>query len=141
MDTRKCPECGVENEVSRATCIVCHARMTPKKVKGSPNPLEDKNDLPQIPPEPILSKPKEKKVRKGRIESVVKDKEPEVKIKRRARRKSKIPEPETFLVLRDGKLQAVNVKLTVRAIKPKEVSGVEQTLIFMWNRNKDLFTD
>jgi hypothetical protein len=117
--------------------------MIPKKVKGSPNPFEGKGKG-QVGPETKDSKEKETSAKqKGDV--TPKDKKEEKKIPtprvKRHRRKSKIPEPTTFLVLQKGKLQAVNVRLTVRAIKPKEVGGVERNLISMWNRNKDLFTE
>jgi hypothetical protein len=136
MDIRKCPECGVENPVSRATCQVCHAPMMGKKdQKGSVDPFVDKTS-------PVTEPQKEKKPRgRPKTDIPIKDKKEEPpKAKRRARRKSKISEP-TFLILQDGKLQVVNIRIAVKAIKPKEVRGVERNLITIWNRNKDLFTD
>ena len=108
--TRPCPECGVENPVSSITCQVCHARMDQKKnPKGSPNPFEEETG-------PDAKDTTEKKTRSRRKKEVIpEDKKEEKKVsapkvKRRAKRKSKIEEP-TFFTIQNGKLQAVNVRL------------------------------
>jgi len=135
--TRPCPECGVENPVSSITCQVCHARMDQKKnPKGSPNPFEEETG-------PDAKDTTEKKTRSRRKKEVIpEDKKEEKKVsapkvKRRAKRKSKIEEP-TFFTIQNGKLQAVNVRLAVKIVKPKELMNLERNLISIWNRNKDL---
>jgi hypothetical protein len=134
-DKVKCPECGIENPKSRATCQVCHHPLRKPASKDA-----------------SASEKKEAKAEKPETKTTAKNpfddkKEPTIKeaaikagkkvIKRRARRKSRKPTNEQYFIL--GSAGLIPVEISIK-VKKAEAKGDASKLIEFYKHNKDLIS-
>jgi hypothetical protein len=111
---------------------------------GKINPLLDENPKPDTPK--TEEKPKAKRGRKPKVKPIEtpteSPTEPEKapRKKRVIRRKRRSASGTVLFSLEDGKLQAVRiVPFVLRPINKKELHPKAQSILSLWNRNKNLF--
>lgn len=134
-DKVKCPECGIENPKSRATCQVCHHPL--RKPAGKDASASEKKEAKADKPEP-------KTTTKNPFDD---KKEPTIKeaatkagkkvIKRRARRKSRKSTNDQFFILGAGGLIPIDISIKIAKSEPK---GDASKLIDFYKRNKTLIS-
>lgn len=137
MAELNCPQCGVVNDSTRATCVACTSILRrPQVAKDTgPSPF---NATPK--PKSASKKKAQRKPRRknsvppaAKTEAVpTKDKPPKKRQVRR--RRKKVSATELFMLV-DGKLQPVSVVTVTKKIKPTTQA---KALITLWNRNKGL---
>jgi len=156
--TKLCPECGVENPVSRVTCIACKVPLYAKAKGKSPGPdssgpdpftggkTEEKSDKPAEKP---TTKPKEKSTEKAGVGSTQakKTEEPSLnpkavdqvkKVIRRRRRVKVEPKQEEGFLLSGMNLIPVKIGMKIVKVQPKNLTEEAKALIRLWSRNKKI---